>query len=87
MQRKKWKILAGAVCFLTFFQSVNAACDYDRQVELMTKASNVNITYEIGEFATGNQIESDDDPNVEMVDEYETRFKIDIYNLTPDIYV
>ena len=87
MQRKKWKILAGAVCFLTFFQSVNAACDYDRQVELMTQASNVNITYEIGEFATGNQIESDDDPNVEMVDEYETRFKIDIYNLTPDIYV
>lgn len=87
MQKKNLKILIGMLCFFTIFQRADATCDYDRQVALMTQASNVNITYEIGEFATGNQIESDDDPNGTMVDEYETRFKIDVYNLTPDIFI
>ena len=30
--------------------SVNAACDYARQVELATYAANVNATYEINEI-------------------------------------
>ena len=76
-----------AVFFFLFvpLTSVNAACDYARQVELATEASNVNVTYEVKEIATGNQIPSDLGEG--MIDETYFGVEINIYNLTEDLYI
>lgn len=85
MYRKRTKIgIMFIICFYVLaIQDVNAACDYNRQVELMTEAANIRAAYEIGEFATGEPFLSNDT----WVDGYEVRFKIDIYNVTPNIYI
>ena len=82
-----------AVFFFLFvpFTSVNAACDYARQVELATYAANVNATYEISQVVLdgNNNIVPDMHPDeVDSLSEYwiVEILTVSIYNINDGLY-
>ncbi len=82
-----------AVFFFLFvpFTSVNAACDYARQVELATYAANVNATYEINEIVLdgNNNIVTDVGPEeVDSVGDYwiVDQVTVSIYNVNDSLF-
>ena len=91
-KRKLASILILTLC-ICFSPVVNAACDYETQVQLATEASNVNANYEISSViinvdtgleapeATEDDIDSDN-PYV-----FQDRVTVNIYNLTENLKV
>ena len=89
-----------AVFFFLFvpFASVNAACDYARQVELATYAANVNVTYEAKTIVldenddeivgmTPDEIPEEEHGNQDSIYGIARVVDLEIRNITEDIYV
>lgn len=83
------------ILFLLFTTNVNAACDYETQVNLRAQALNVNATYEINQrvysVTTGAPVDMapEDIPDLGQETEYYLvdYITVDVMNITEDIYV
>ena len=82
-----------AVFFFLFvpFTSVNAACDYARQVELATYAANVYVTYEIKQVVLDNNNNIVPDMHPDEVDSVGDYWVVEIlivsiYNINDALY-
>lgn len=89
MFKRKIGIFLVLVSFCTCF-TVNAACDYETQNNLSREAANVTANYEIGTYGTG-EYEQSEVPNEDGTENYfeveETEIKVNIYNITENLYV
>lgn len=78
-------ILATILLFGPSFVSAASSCSYSEQAELNNIAANVKINYEIEELKT-EEFPDPDDPE-EMIDIIVKKIKINILNVTDDVYV
>ena len=89
MFKRKIGIFLVLVSFCTCL-SVNAACDYETQLQISREAANVTANYEIGTYKTG-EYEQSEIPNEDGSENYyeveETEIKVNIYNITENLYV